>query len=213
MDPTERLGGPDTCDMDRRVRLVLDLYTQLQPVVVLYRACRTSLKERRSCGREGRVHRVRDRCCGGGYPERPRRCVLVAHRIAEEGSDQRPGKYAEGPAPRTAQQWPLRPTLEHVRFADGVILRRHITTIFAHRRIRQCSLGPDGHPRRGHARSKRSNIMTLSHAATKSRTNFSFASDAAYTSEMPRRTEFDPKTRSTAVAVREISLEPVSRPS
>src|SRR3712207_7211191 len=50
--------------------------------------------------------------------------------------------------------------------------------------------------------SKRSSSMTLTHASTKSRTNFSWASSAEYTSTMPRRMEFELNTRSAAVAVR-----------
>ena len=61
-------------------------------------------------------------------------------------------------------------------------------------------------------RSYRSRFMTLSQALTKSRTNFSLASSAEYTSAMPRRIEFEPKTRSTAVAVR-TTLPCASRPS
>src|SRR5206468_13053929 len=66
---------------------------------------------------------------------------------------------------------------------------------------------------RDQARSKRSRFMTLSHAATKSRTNFSFESFWAYTSERARSTEFEPKTRSTAVAVHLTSHVARSRPS
>ena len=51
-------------------------------------------------------------------------------------------------------------------------------------------------------RSYRSRFMTLSQASTKSRTKRSFASSKEYTSAMPRRMEFEPKTRSAAVAVR-----------
>ena len=43
--------------------------------------------------------------------------------------------------------------------------------------------------------------MTLPQAATKSRTNFSFASSLAYTSASARSSEFEPKTSSAAVAV------------
>lgn len=44
--------------------------------------------------------------------------------------------------------------------------------------------------------------MTLSQAATKSRTNLSLESSQAQTSASPRRIEFEPKTRSMEVAVR-----------
>ena len=47
----------------------------------------------------------------------------------------------------------------------------------------------------------RSRLITLSHAATKSRTNFFFASAQAYTSATARNSEFEPKTRSARVAV------------
>ena len=61
---------------------------------------------------------------------------------------------------------------------------------------------PAGRPGRDdQARSKRSSSITLTQAATKSRTNFSCASSAAYTSASDRSTELEPKTRSTAVAV------------
>ena len=52
-----------------------------------------------------------------------------------------------------------------------------------------------------HSRSKRSASMTLVQAATKSWTNFSWASSLAYTSARARSCEFDPKMRSTGVAV------------
>ncbi len=50
-------------------------------------------------------------------------------------------------------------------------------------------------------RSKRSSSMTLTHAATKSSTNFCLASELAYTSAMARNSEFEPKSRSTRVPV------------
>ncbi len=46
-----------------------------------------------------------------------------------------------------------------------------------------------------------SRSITLVQAAAKSSANFCFASSLAYTSESARSCEFDPKTRSTAVAV------------
>ena len=42
--------------------------------------------------------------------------------------------------------------------------------------------------------------MTLTHAATKSSTNFPWASSCAYTSARARSTELEPNTRSLAVA-------------
>ncbi len=62
-------------------------------------------------------------------------------------------------------------------------------------------------------RSNLSRFITLSQALTKSRTNFSWASSSAYTSEIPRSWEFEPKTRSTAVAVHLTSPLTRSRPS
>src|SRR5581483_5306993 len=62
-------------------------------------------------------------------------------------------------------------------------------------------------------RSKRSRFMTLSQAATKSCTNVSCASSAAYTSASARSCECEPKTRSTAVAVHLSSPVARSRPS
>ena len=55
--------------------------------------------------------------------------------------------------------------------------------------------------------------MTLSQAATKSATNCSEASSEPYTSAMARSWEFEPNTRSTAVAVQRSSPESRSRPS
>lgn len=52
-----------------------------------------------------------------------------------------------------------------------------------------------------HFRSNRSAFITLFHAATKSATNFSFASSVAYTSANARNCEFDPNTKSTRLAV------------
>src|SRR5438477_11483688 len=63
------------------------------------------------------------------------------------------------------------------------------------------------------ARSKRSRFITLAHAATKSRTNFSFESSHAYTSARARSCDLEPKTRSTAVAVRLTLPVAGSRPS
>jgi hypothetical protein len=68
--------------------------------------------------------------------------------------------------------------------------------------------GPSGHG--GYfLMSKRSFSATLTHALTKSLTNFSLLSSWAYTSAMARNTEFDPNTRSLAVAVH--FGEPVTR--
>src|SRR5581483_9157787 len=64
--------------------------------------------------------------------------------------------------------------------------------------------GRPGH--RHQTRSNRSRFITLFQAATKSRTNFSFASSHPYTSESARSWAFEPKTRSTAVAVHLTSL-------
>ncbi len=50
-------------------------------------------------------------------------------------------------------------------------------------------------------RSKRSRFITFSHVATKSCTNFFCASPLAYTSAKARNWAFEPKTRSTRVAV------------
>src|SRR5215468_2426186 len=55
--------------------------------------------------------------------------------------------------------------------------------------------------RHDQTRSNRSRFITLTHAATKSFTNFSFASSLAYTSATARSSEFDPKTRSTRLPV------------
>lgn len=49
--------------------------------------------------------------------------------------------------------------------------------------------------------SNRSRSITLVQAAAKSSANFCLASSLAYTSASARSCEFDPKTRSTAVAV------------
>src|SRR5438477_4330526 len=62
-------------------------------------------------------------------------------------------------------------------------------------------------------RSKRTRFMTLSQAATKSRTNLSRASSQAYISAIARNCEFDPKTRSTVVAVHLVMPVARSRPS
>ena len=53
--------------------------------------------------------------------------------------------------------------------------------------------------------------MTFVQAATKSLTNFSFASSAAYTSATARSSEFEPKTRSTRLPVH--LTAPLTRPS
>ena len=58
-----------------------------------------------------------------------------------------------------------------------------------------------GHRSSDHARSKRSRFITLFHAATKSWTNFSCASEPPYTSDSARSTECEPKTRSARVPV------------
>lgn len=50
-------------------------------------------------------------------------------------------------------------------------------------------------------RSKRSAVITLVQAATKSSTNFFSASLDAYTSAMARSSELEPKIKSTGVAV------------
>src|SRR5210317_1024875 len=50
-------------------------------------------------------------------------------------------------------------------------------------------------------RSKRSNSITLVHAATKSHRNLSWLSSQAYTSARARNSELDPKMRSTLEAV------------
>ena len=61
--------------------------------------------------------------------------------------------------------------------------------------------------------SNRSRFMTLFQAATKSLTNFCCESLQAYTSAMARNCEFEPKMRSTAVAVHLASPVLRSRPS
>src|SRR6266542_7104448 len=63
------------------------------------------------------------------------------------------------------------------------------------------------------ARSNRSAFITLAHAATKSCTNFSFASSLAYTSARARSSEFDPKTRSARLPVHLSSPVAAARPS
>ena len=63
--------------------------------------------------------------------------------------------------------------------------------------------------RSAYFKSNRSSFMTLVQAATKSLANRGFASSDAYTSANARSWEFEPNTRSTAVAVC-ITL-PVSR--
>jgi hypothetical protein len=70
-----------------------------------------------------------------------------------------------------------------------------------------------GRSRPEHATSNRSSIMTLSHALTKSCTNFALASSDAYTSTGERRCELEPKTRSTAMVVQRVSPVARSRPS
>ena len=62
----------------------------------------------------------------------------------------------------------------------------------------------------GQRRSNRSRLITLSHAATKSRTNVGWASSQAYTSAIPRNCECEPKTRSTAVAAPGVTGHPVT---
>ncbi len=59
-----------------------------------------------------------------------------------------------------------------------------------------------------YSRSKRSRVITLLQASTKSWTNFSSALSAAYTSPMARSREFAPKTRSKRVPCH--STSPVS---
>ncbi len=62
-------------------------------------------------------------------------------------------------------------------------------------------------------KSKRSRVITLVHALTKSCTNFCWPSDDAYTSDTARSSEFDPNNRSTGVAVHFTAPVLRSRPS
>jgi hypothetical protein len=70
-----------------------------------------------------------------------------------------------------------------------------------------------GRGRADHATSNRSRVMTLSHALTKSCTNFALASSDAYPSTGERRCELESKTRSTAMVVQRVSPVARSRPS
>src|SRR6266852_8809459 len=74
------------------------------------------------------------------------------------------------------------------------------TRLFSERRVAQVT-------------SKRSAFITLVHAATKSFTNFSFASVHAYTSAKARSCECEPKIRSTRVPVHLTWFVFRSRPS
>jgi hypothetical protein len=105
--------------------------------------------------------------------------------------------------------WTLARAVDGADRSDALVLRvsprgSSPGPVFARRTPRPTAGAADrGVVRRsGYRRSYRSRFMTLSQALTKSWTNFSPASSAEYTSTMPRRIEFEPKTRSAAVAVR-----------